>query len=322
MAKSGRPAIEPKSLADFNKAMNDFAKAAGAEVEMIAREQMRLMCRDAMTFTPPLPKGGGRGLSVGAHNAGLGKVSVDIRRIFIPQDMPVRSKSVLLRQTVNAVRSNDMQQFLRIHLDVTESKLGQVSPVLRKILSDTDIQRSYAKANNYLNKASINGTYRPVAGLTADIRGIHERYLNKVNGRWPKNAPIGGPQYFVSDSVALNAYVADRQQKVGRVKAGWAAAMRKIPKSVNSAGVERNYGVYDAPWVDANIRSAQGGFTGSVTPGKVYMSILNMIGNVNGVSDDAGTENLVYGNRVANLNATLKARAQALVDRANNRNSR
>lgn len=319
MAKKERSPIEPKSLADFKKAMEDFAKKAGAEVEMVAREQMRLMCRDAMTFTPPLPKGGGRGLSVGAHNAGLGRVSVDIRRIFIPQDMPVRFKPVLLRQTVNAIRGDDMQQFLRIHLDVTESKLGQVSPVLRKILSDTDIKRSYAKAKNYLNKASINGTYRAVAGLTADIRGVHERYKNKVNGRWPKNAPIGGPQYFVSETVALNAYAADRQQKVGRVKAGWAAAMRKIPKSVSKAGVERNFGAYDAPWVDANIRSAQGGFRGSVTPGKVSMTVLNIIGNVNGVADEAGTENLVYGNRVANLNATLQARAQALVDRANRR---
>lgn len=314
-----RPAIDPKSWIDFTMRLKAFAKEVQGDLEMIGREQIRLMCRDAMTFTPPMPKGGGRGLSVAAHKAGMNKTGNDIRRIFIPQDAPVKAKAVYLRQIINAIKGDDRQTFLKMHQDVTESKIRSLSPVLRKIMNDTNWQRAMMKAKNYLNKANINGTYRPVAGLAADPRPIHEKYKNAVNGRWKRNQPIGGPQYFVESTQLLNAYIAERAMKVGRVKAGWAAAMRQVPKPVTKAGVERNYGAYNAPWVDANVRSSQGVFSQSVSPSRVSMTVQNFIGNINNVSDEAGTENVVYGNRVKQMNAAIQARLEKAIRRANTR---
>jgi hypothetical protein len=190
---------------------------------------------------------------------------------------------------------------------------------MRKIMEDSDHRRAFKKASNYLNKANIRGTYRPIAGLAQNPRAIHDKYKNAVNGRWKKNQGIGGPQYYIDSTQALNAYIAERQKKVGFVKAGYAAALRQIPKSVTKKGVERNFGVYNAPWVDANARTAQGGFSQVISPGRVYMTIVNMIGNINNVAKEANVENLVYGNRVRQLKATVQARLDSAIERANRR---
>lgn len=159
MAKT--TAIDPASLSDFRAALRHFAAEVKGDMEMVTREQIRLMCRDAMTFTPPMPKGGGRGLSVAAHKAGMNKLGNDVRRIFIPEDAPVKGRTVFLRQIINAVKGNDTQTFFQLHRDVTESRINSLSPVMRKIMEDTDWQRAQAKAKNYLAKANIFGRVSP-----------------------------------------------------------------------------------------------------------------------------------------------------------------
>jgi len=319
MAKKG--GIDPKSKAEFDAAIAQFAKDVKVDVKIITNEQMRLMLRDAMTFTPPMPAGGGQGLSVAAHKAGMGKLAKDVKRIFIPMDQSRRSKGVFLRQVINAVQGTgpsgrSWMDF--IALQPTEKNIKGLSPVMRKIMQDTDTRRAFAKAQNYLNKARADGTMRPVEGPTTDLRTIHDRYKAKFGGRWPKNAPVGGPQFTVSTSDMLNAYIAERQMKVGRVKAAWATALAMIPPLISSKGKARNYGVYDAPWVDAN-RSAMGQFTMTETGSSMSMTATNLIGNINNVATDAGTENIVYGNRVKQINATIQSRLDDAIERANSK---
>jgi len=320
MAK--KTAIDPASLADFNATLRHFVDELKLDMEMVTRQQIRLMCRDAMTFTPPMPKGGGRGLSVAAHKAGMNKLGNDVRRIFIPEDAPVKGRTVFLRQIINAVKGNDTQTFFQLHQNVTESRINSLSPVMRKIMDDTDWQRSQAKAKNYLAKANIFGRVAPVAGVAQNPRPIHDKYKNAVGGRWKRNQPVGGPQYFIPTQQMLEAYIAERQQKVGRVKAGWAAVMQQVPKPVTKKGVERNFGVYNAPWVDSNKRSAQGVFSASRSPGFVSMTVMNLIGNINQVASEAGTENLVYGNRVKQMRAAVLARLEKTIQQSNNRKNK
>jgi hypothetical protein len=319
MAIKSNAAIDPKSYADFKAAMDEFANQVQGDVEMISREQMRLMCRDAMTFTPPMPKGGGRGLLDAARRAGANKLGNDVRRIFIAQDDPVRGRPVFLRKIVSAVRTQNSQAFYELHQDVTESKIRALSPVMRKIMEDTNWRRAQEKAKNYLNKTVVRENLRASKNFTKDLRPIHNQAKGAVNGRWPKGQRYNGPQYLVDTTSALNAYIQERQMKVGRVKAGWAVALRQIPKSVNRKGKEMNSGAYNAPWVDANIRSAQGAFSQSVTKARVSMTVQNFIGNINNVASEANTENIVYGNRVRQLNATVQARIRDAIERANRR---
>jgi len=311
--------IVPKSKADFDEAITQFAKDVNVDRKIIANEQMRLMLRDAMIFTPPMPAGGGQGLTIAAHKAGKGKLAKDVRRIFIPMDQPVRAKGVFLRQVINAVQGTgpsgrSWMDF--IALQPTQKNINGLSPVMRKIMQDTDTRRAFAKAQNYLNKARADGSFRPIEGPTNDLRGIHDKYKAKVGGRWPKNAPVGGPQYMVGTALYLQAYIAERQIKVGRVKAGWASAIRMIPRLMTAKGNARNYGVYDAPWVDRN-RSEEGFFSMTETGSKVTMTATNMIGNINNVASDAGTVNIVYGNRVKQINAAIQGRIRDSIDRAN-----
>lgn len=315
MAKVG---IEPKSLADFQKSISAFAQEVKGDVKMIALEQIRLMCRDAMTFTPPMPAGGGRGLTKAAYKAGAGKLAKDVKRIFVAQDDTAKSKNVLLRQVINAVKGNDRQTFFELSTGLNQSKVRGLSPVMRKIMEDTDWERAYKKAQNYLSKANINGTYRPMAGMATDLRSIHDKYKGKVGGRWPKNAPIGGPQYFVQSMTDLQAYIATRQLKVGHVKAGWATCLQQLPLPMRKNGKPFNFGAYDAPWVDRN--KAGLGYTYFGNRGSSVSAIAtNFIGNINKVSDEAGTVNIVYGNRVKQLDATVSARIRDAVARANRR---
>jgi hypothetical protein len=337
MAKAGF--IVPKSKADFDAAITEFANTVNVDRKIIANEQMRLMLRDAMIFTPPMLKGGGQGLSPKAETAGRGKLEKDVKRIFIPMDQSVRSKGVFLRQIINAVKSSGSPQrqsrtnlegqvgfreksqsgnsFINFaYLQLTEKNINGLGPVMRKIMQDTDVGRAFAKAQNYLNKATADGSYRPILGPTNDFRGIHDSYKAKVGGRWPKNAPVGGPQYMVGTALQLQAYIAERQIKVGRVKAGWASAMRMIPPLMTSKGNARNVGVYNAPWVDRN-RSPDGFFSMTETGSTVSMTATNLIGNINNVATDAGMVNLVYGNRVKQIQATLPARVRDATDRAN-----
>jgi len=255
---------------------------------------------------------------VAAHKAGMNKLGNDVRRIFIPEDAPVKGRTVFLRQIINAIKGNDTQTFFQLHQNVTESRINSLSPVMRKIMEDTDWQRSQAKAKNYLAKANIFGRVAPVAGVTKDPRPIHDKYKNAVGGRWKRNQPVGGPQYFIPTKQMMEAYIAERQQKVGRVKAGWAAVMQQVPKPVTKKGVERNFGTYNAPWVDANKRSAQGVFSASRSPGFVSMTVMNLIGNINQVASEAGTENLVYGNRVKQMRAAVLARLEKTIQQSNN----
>jgi hypothetical protein len=316
MAK--KTAIEPASLADFNAALRHFAEEVKGDMEMVTREQIRLMCRDAMTFTPPMPKGGGRGLSKAAWTAGKNKLGNDVRRIFVPADGPKKGMPVLLRQVINSVRANDQEGFRAIYdHKSTLARVRNLSPVMRKIMEDTSYTRAFAKAQNYLAKANIFGQVRPTAGFTKDLRSIHDKYKGAVNGRWPKGARLGGPQYMVDTTQELEAYIAERQFKVGRVKAGWASVLAQVPKPVTKKGVERNFGAYDAPWVDANKRSAQGVFSASRSTGFVSMTVMNMIGNINNVAGQAGTENLVYGNRVKQMRAAVLARLEKTLAQAN-----
>jgi hypothetical protein len=75
-------------------------------------------------------------------------------------------------------------------------------------------------------------------------------------------------------------------------------------------------GVYNAPWVDRN-RTPDGFFSMSETGSMVTMTATNMIGNINNVASKAGTVNIVYGNRVKQIEATLPGRIRDAIDRAN-----
>lgn len=312
MAKTKKGPIEPKSKADFDLAISTFAKQVGVSIAVITNEQMRLLLRDAMTFTPPMPRGGGNGLGQNALKAGRNAIARDVRRIFVAADMPQKAKPLLLRQVIEAVKTPNQGLFFDVHFKSPKGAIDGLSPVMRKIMQDPDYLRAWSKAKNYLNRASVGGSVGAVEPMTTDFEGIHNRYKSAVGGRWKMNQPIGGPQHMAPNALMLEHYIALRQFQVGRVKSGWASAVQKMPKVVGT----RNYGVYEAPWVDVH-RSASGQFSMSQTPQSVAMTATNLIGDINNVASEANMPNIVYGSRVASLNSAVAARTKDHAERAN-----
>jgi hypothetical protein len=49
---------------------------------------------------------------------------------------------------------------------------------------------------------------------------------------------------------------------------------------------------------------------------------MNLIGNINQVASEAGTENLVYGNRVKQMRAAVLARLEKTIQQSNNRKNK
>jgi hypothetical protein len=60
-----------------------------------------------------------------------------------------------------------------------------------------------------------------------------------------------------------------------------------------------------------------GQFSMSKTATTISMTATNLIGNINNVATEADMVNLVYGNRVKQIQATLPGRLRDATDRAN-----
>jgi hypothetical protein len=55
----------------------------------------------------------------------------------------------------------------------------------------------------------------------------------------------------------------------------------------------------------------------TTTSMSMSMTAINLIGNINNVATDAGMENIVYGNRVKQIKATVQSRLDDKIERAN-----
>ena len=55
----------------------------------------------------------------------------------------------------------------------------------------------------------------------------------------------------------------------------------------------------------------------TTTSMSMSMTAINLIGNINNVATEAGMENIVYGNRVKQIKATVQSRLDDKIERAN-----
>ena len=145
--------ISPKSQAEFIAALRQFAANTGQTMRDSALEQAALACQDAATFTPPLPKGGGRGLSKAAQTAGENAVAGDIKKLYVAaNDRSANSAAGLLaNQLAYATKTNDLGLFNKIIGKGTLQALKGLPPILRKIANDQNYDRAFKKAKNYFN---------------------------------------------------------------------------------------------------------------------------------------------------------------------------
>ena len=312
--------IEPKSQAEFIAALRQFAANTGQTMRDACLEQAALACQDAATFTPPMPKGGGRGLSKAAQVAGDEAVAGDMKKMFVAaNDRSSSSASPLLtNQLAYATKTNDIGLFNKIIGKGTLEALKGLSPIMRKIANDRDYDRAFKKAKNYFN------TTNPVMtdygqGFVQDIRPIHNRIKGKFGGRIGKGIRPTKVKMLVESKSEIDQYIRDRQQMVGMIKSGWASALRSLPKPVIN-GIPKDFGVdlLKVAWIN---RHTQTRGTNSLLANEkvVELSVTNTMGNVNNIGVDASVLPLVYANRIKQMRARFEKHMNSTIQRANRR---
>ncbi len=312
--------ISPKSQAEFIAALRQFAANTGQTMRDAALEQAALACQDAATFTPPLPKGGGRGLSKAAQVAGDNAVAGDIKKMFVAaNDRSSNSAAALLtNQLAYATKTNDIGLFNKVIGKGSLQALKNLPPIMRKIANDRDYDRAFKKAKNYFN------TTNPVMtdygqGFVQELRPPHNRIKGKFGGRIGKSVRPVKLKMLVESKSDLDQYIRDRQAMVGMIKAGWASALRSLPKPVIN-GVPKDFGVQllKVAWINRH-NQVRGTNTLTANEKVVELSVTNTQGNVNGIATDADVLGLVYANRVKQMKARFERHMNSTIQRANRR---
>jgi hypothetical protein len=291
--------LDQASVNKFIATLQRFAAKTGQSMRDASLEQAALICQDAATFTPPMPKGGGRGLSKAAQTAGDNAVAGDIRKIFVAaNDRNSNSASALLtNQLAYATKANDLSLFNKVIGGGKLEALKGLSPIMRKIANDQDHARAFAKAKNYFNTTNpVKTDYGQ--GFVGDLRAPHNRIKGKFGGRIGKNIRPTKIKLLVESKGDLSAYIKERQAMVGMVKSGWASALRSLPKPVIN-GIPKNFGVdlLNVAWIN---RHAVRGTSNLVVDSQVKsleLTVTNSLGNVNNIGVDASVIPLVIVNR-------------------------
>ena len=285
-------------------------------------EQAMLACQDAAKFTPPLPMGGGNGLSKAARTAGLKAVAGDISKIFVAANDSTNRSAVglIINQIAFAVKSNDIGAFTR--LTNGGKALSQISSrnILSKIVQDSDKARAFAKAKNFLNRATPIKNEYGTQGYVTNLRTIHDQVKSRFGGRIKRGQKAVSAKLLVEDKNELNDYILKRQKMVGMVKSGWAKAMASLPRPKDNNGQQGEPGaeLRKATWV--TLHSGVAGYNQSAFTDKIAeVSVTNPIGNINSISDEAGVLSLVYGNRVKQMPAMVRYRMRKPVNKFNNK---
>jgi len=298
--------IVPKTRDEFMQAITEFAQNVGKDLHDVMIQQAGLACFDAMRFTPPLPKGGKDGLSKKAEKTGEGAVKRDIGTIAVAIDDRKASKFMFFRAVCHTLYAGDRGQFTSL-MKKYAGKAEMSNNVFYKIAADSDQNRAFSKAKNlfakYVPRHSDYGTDH----IVQDIDAIHERILKTKNGRIVRN---GGPgfnwlnKYLVQSKANLQAYIKKKQSEVGKLKAGWAGAMKGLPP-MKGKQIKR-FGGKVPTWISRH--GVTQGYTVASMSNYSNLSIKvgNSIGDNDNVATDADVPNIVYGNRVKQMHAELE----------------
>ena len=303
-----RVVLDQTSVNKFIATLQRFASKTGQTMRDATLEQAALICQDAATFTPPMPKGGGRGLSKAAQTAGDNAVAGDIRKIFVAaNDRNTQSASALLtNQLAYATKANDISLFNNIIGKGTLQALKGLSPIMRKIANDQDYDRAFRKAKNYFNTTNpVRTEYGQ--GYVQELRAPHNRIKGKFGGRIGKNVRPTKIKLLVETKGDLASYIKERQAMVGMVKSGWASALRSLPKpKIN--GIEKNFGtdLLAVAWINRHATRGTSNVASDSQNKLIEVSVTNSLGNVNNIGVDASVIPLVIVNRRKQMALRMK----------------
>ena len=268
-------------------ALSDYAAGMGKSMVDAGVMGAGELCKAALELTPPMVESGGQGLSRGAKVAGYKAVERDIRGLFVAQDeRKSAAVGVALNNLKAAVKAGDRGRFERIRQQATLQKTNLINSVTRKIVSDADPARAFAKASNFFSQSNPVQTVNQQEIVT-DIRKVHlsKRHINS-QGKMRTTKGTGGylGKYVVQSKTALEEYIKATQLHVGFIKSGWWQVLSTLPK-VNGKNV------YKGSEIPVWVRRHAG--TGYATLMRNREGINMVIGNRVGDNDSQASKNNV-----------------------------
>lgn len=316
--------IEPKSLAEFQQAMAEYAYACRETLRDIGLKNAALICRESMMLTPPMGSKG-NGLKVQAQKAGEKAINRDVRKIYVALDSRKGIAPLLLltEKLAYTTKHGSPAEFQSLLQGAARTTLKRGTRVLQAIANDYDDERAFRKARNYFNRSFTQRTEFGL-GFTQDMKPLHQVLRARHGGRFSKGGKQIQPlrnwrdKELVQDEQMIKDYVASRTPAVGMLKAGWYKVLMSLPKP-SSRENKSNFGTSGIP----NYIKRHAGAAGyqSLLESQTDFSLVigNGIADMNNVSTEADVKSTVLGLRYKQLRLDLEQRLKKAADKASKR---
>lgn len=287
------------NVISFNRALTAFAQEVGYTIEYASLREAALMCRDAITFTPPYADGGGKGETKQAELQGKRAVERDLNDLFVAKNSPKRvAGGMLINDIAAAARNRDFASFSLAMKAAKDKSLSFDSVIVNAITRDNDMLRAYSKAQNFFNKTDL----RRGVGVVEDLAPIHKRY--KYTSRQGKTKIIKHQgnylgKFLVKSQSELNRYIKSQQDMVGKLKSGWWNVMQTLPKP-KKKGVDQTFG---RKGVAGYVKKFPGNNFHTIykTDKAVMLRFGNMIGNAGEKATKNNVLGLVYNTAILRM---------------------
>jgi hypothetical protein len=308
-------------------AIQKYASKSKQTLRDAALEQAALACQDAATFTPPLAKGGGDGLSNSAKKAGEQAIDRDVGKVVVPMSGGTKDtqRARVVKRLGSLALTDNASLFWKVA--AKNSPILNSNGFLARMLSDRyngfGTVWGFKKLRNYFNrignKVANESLNQASLQSVAEIHAVYKPIYQREGGRlWKAGRNVSGVEkmsrYVAENKPDLDRYIMQRQKTVGSIKSGWAMALRTLPKPVIN-GVPKDFGVklLNAAWITRH-KTVQGKNTISSSNKDVDVIVFNADGNINGIADQANVLALVYGNRVKQMPKRIKRLLQQDID--------
>ncbi len=317
--------IEPKSLAEFERALIEYAYACRKTIKDVGLKNAALMCRESMMLTPPLGADK-NGLMVQAQKAGERSINRDVRKIFVAASSRknVTALLVLTERLAYSTKYGSPSEFRSLLQGASRAALMKGTRILKAIANDYDDERAFKKAKNYFAKSITRKSEYGSMGYVRDLYPIHQVYRDQHGGRFSKHGkpiyPIGNwrDKEIVQEDAEIAEYVASRAPSVGKLKSGWFKILQMLPRPSEREG-KTNFGTGGIPNYIKRHPGTAGYMIMTETGPDFSLIIGNGIADKNNVTTEADVKSTVLGLRYKQLRLDLEQRLKKAADKASKR---
>lgn len=220
----------------FNTLIGIYAKVMSKTMAFVVKDQARLLARDACDLFPPfsgsepqITKGGEGGFGLKARDKGRAAVNRDVRKIFAP--LAQASGGLVARRGDLGI----FDAWIR-------AKMETPAPHQPEWLFDL-----FQKNGGMVTQADFNlFKERRHGNMSGDgfmltqenegqIKAMHRFVRGSPHYKVSKNRK---PDFFVRDWKMVEKYIKKTQERVGKLKAGWYWAAKKLGKVPQSKWIE------------------------------------------------------------------------------------